>query len=151
MIFDGPKVQAVGTTAHSGSTLPGPPHNGPMGYATWERTLRGAPPPAPPPQVWFSYTQAPNSFQHFRQHRATEAASVQAYPTSVQSPPCQHPPRNPGTLKHQECFRIKTQNMKLGIELRSLGLPALELPTCLRSLATVQVISYYYQSHWRSL
>ena len=51
VIFDGPKVQAVGTTAHSGSTLPGPPHNGPMGYATWERTLRGAPPPAPPPQV----------------------------------------------------------------------------------------------------
>ena len=103
VIFDGPKVQAVGTTAHSGSTLPGPPHNGPMGYATWERTLRGAPPPAPPPQVWFSYTQAPNSFQHFRQHRATEAASVPAYPTSVQSPPCQHPPRNPGTLKNQEC------------------------------------------------
>merc|ERR1719458_1173470 len=50
VIFDGPKVQAVGTTAHSGSTLPGPPHNGPT-YATWERTLRGAPPPAPPPQA----------------------------------------------------------------------------------------------------
>lgn len=50
VIFDGPKVQAVGQTAHSGSTLPGPPHNGPT-YATWERTLRGAPPPAPPPQV----------------------------------------------------------------------------------------------------
>ena len=96
-----------------------------MGYATWERTLRGAPPPAPPPQVWFSYTQAPNSFQHFRQHRATEAASVQAYPTSVQSPQCPHPPRNPG------------------IELRSLGLPAPELPTCQRSLATVQVNFYY--------
>ena len=53
--------------------------------------------------------------QHFRQHRATEAASVPAYPTSVQSPPCQHPPRNPGTLKHQECCRMKTQNMSLAV------------------------------------
>ena len=35
MIFDGPKVQAVGPTLP-----PGPPHNGPS-YATWERTLRG--------------------------------------------------------------------------------------------------------------
>merc|ERR1719474_722216 len=51
VIFDGPKVQsAVGSTHTSGSTLPGPPHNGPT-YATWERTLRGAPPPAPQPQT----------------------------------------------------------------------------------------------------
>merc|ERR1719192_1688078 len=53
VIFDGPKVQSVGS-AHSGSTLPGPPHNGPT-YATWERTLRGAPPPAPPPQATQSH------------------------------------------------------------------------------------------------
>merc|ERR1719187_273988 len=55
VIFDGPKVQsAVGSTHTSGSTLPGPPHNGPT-YATWERTLRGAPPPAPPPQATQSH------------------------------------------------------------------------------------------------
>ena len=96
VIFDGPKVQAVGTTAHSGSTLPGPPHNGPT-YATWERTLRGGPPPAPPPQVFFRpLTWMFLISQHFRQHKATEAVSVQAYPTSVQSPQCQHPPHNPG-------------------------------------------------------
>lgn len=35
VIFDGPKVQAVGPTHPQG-----PPHNGPS-YATWERTLRG--------------------------------------------------------------------------------------------------------------
>ena len=77
VIFDGPKVQAVGS-AHSGSTLPGPPHNGPT-YATWERTLRGAPPPAPPPQVCHKVSPYfPNwvTFQATQSHRGSVSSSL---------------------------------------------------------------------------
>ena len=78
-----------------------------------------------------------STLQATQSHRGSVSSSL----SNLSSVSSMSTPTSQPWYRNQERFRIKIQNMT-GIELRSQGLPALELPTCLKSLATVQVICF---------
>merc|ERR1719210_887032 len=85
VIFEGPKVVQASTVQQTS-----PPSNGP-GYATWERTLRGGPPPTQP-STRSSVSSSLSNLSSMSTISSTPTASVPWYRAG---PPLRPSPRQP--------------------------------------------------------